>query len=259
MASHGGTTTDHDEIRRWAEARGAKPARVVNTGSEDPDEDPGIIRLDFPGYSGAGSLEEITWDEWFQAFDDGQLALVYQDTTADGERSNFNKLVGRDTVERREEGESHANRHDGGESSTSARGPTETKRATKRSASKRASKRASKTTARSGAKTAGTRARKSAPSKRVVTPTKKSTAKSATTKKSATKNAAAKKSGAKKAPAKKVTAKKVTAKKTTASSTRSSARTSTAKRGTAKKAPSRTPGRSGTSKRGTAKKATRRR
>ncbi len=93
MSSSGNTTTDHDTIRGWAEARGGKPAAVSATGS---DGDPGIIRIDFPGYSGDGSLEEISWDEWFEKFDENNLALVYQETTADGVQSNFNKLVSRD-------------------------------------------------------------------------------------------------------------------------------------------------------------------
>jgi hypothetical protein len=87
------TTTDHELIRRWAEERGAKPAAVKNTGGGD---DVGIIRLDFPGYSGEGKLEEISWDEFFEKFEDSELALIVQETTADGERSNFNKLVRRD-------------------------------------------------------------------------------------------------------------------------------------------------------------------
>ncbi len=87
--------TDHDEIRRWAEQRGAKPAAVRNTESED---DPGIIRLDFPGYSGAGSLEEIEWDEWFEKFDENGLALIVQENTANGQKSNFNKFVNRESV-----------------------------------------------------------------------------------------------------------------------------------------------------------------
>lgn len=92
------TTTDHDEIRRWAEARQAKPARVKGTGAKD---DPGVLRLDFPGYSGKDALEAIDWDEWFRAFDDNDLALLHQERTADGERSNFNKLVSRDTARER--------------------------------------------------------------------------------------------------------------------------------------------------------------
>jgi hypothetical protein len=85
--------TDHDEIRRWAEARRARPSRVK--GTERGKEDVGMIRLDFPGYGGAGKLEEITWEEWFQEFDDSELELLVQDETADGQTSNFNKLVKR--------------------------------------------------------------------------------------------------------------------------------------------------------------------
>lgn len=95
MSSHTSkTTTDHDEIRKWAEARGGKPAAVKRTENKH-DDDPGVIRLDFPGYSGQGSLEPISWDEWFQKFDEAELALLYQEETKDGERSNFNKLVKR--------------------------------------------------------------------------------------------------------------------------------------------------------------------
>jgi hypothetical protein len=85
--------TDHDEIRRWAEQRGAKPTCVKGTGDRD---DPGMIRLDFPGWSGADSLQEISWDEWFKAFDDNNLALIVQDKTSNGGESNFNKLVKRE-------------------------------------------------------------------------------------------------------------------------------------------------------------------
>jgi hypothetical protein len=62
-----------------------------------------MIRLDFPGFSGEGSLEEISWEEFFNAFDKNQLALVYQETTAEGQRSNFNKLVSREAGPKRRE------------------------------------------------------------------------------------------------------------------------------------------------------------
>jgi hypothetical protein len=88
-------TTDHGEIRRWAEERGAKPACVRNTGDRN---DVGILRLDFPGFSGEQSLEPIEWDIWFEKFDEQGLALLHQETTANGQRSNFNKLVSRETV-----------------------------------------------------------------------------------------------------------------------------------------------------------------
>src|SRR5947209_4029419 len=53
--------TDHEEIRQWAEERGARPACVKGTGRKG---DIGMIRLDFPGFSGEDSLQEISWDEW---------------------------------------------------------------------------------------------------------------------------------------------------------------------------------------------------
>jgi hypothetical protein len=86
------TTTNHETIRRWAQQRGGKPAAVKDTSSAD---DVGILRIDFPGYSGAESLQEITWDEFFEKFEAAQLALVFQEETADGKLSNFNKFVKR--------------------------------------------------------------------------------------------------------------------------------------------------------------------
>ena len=88
-------TTNHDEIRRWAEERGAKPAAVRRT---ERKSDAGILGLDFPGYGGEGSLSEISWDDWFRKFDEQSLALLYQEQTANGERSNFNKIISRETV-----------------------------------------------------------------------------------------------------------------------------------------------------------------
>ena len=89
-------TVDHDEIRRWAEERGGRPARVKGTGN---DGDPGVIRIDFPGYTGEDTLEPISWEDWFRKFDEAKLAFVYQERTADGKKSNFNKLVSRESVE----------------------------------------------------------------------------------------------------------------------------------------------------------------
>jgi hypothetical protein len=87
------TTTDHEQIRKWAEERGGKPSCVLGTGGGG---DAGLLRIDFPGYSGEGKLKEISWDEFFEKFDEENLALLYQEKTKDGEPSNFNKLVNRD-------------------------------------------------------------------------------------------------------------------------------------------------------------------
>jgi len=83
-------TTDHETIRKWVEERGGCPARVKGTGR---DGDPGILRIDFPGFSGKQSLEGIAWDEFFAWFDNNGLAFIYQDRTRGGQPSRFNKLV----------------------------------------------------------------------------------------------------------------------------------------------------------------------
>jgi hypothetical protein len=82
-------TTDHDEIRRWVERHGGHPATVKRTRTN---RDVGMIRIDFPGFSGEKSLDAIGWDEWFDKFDQQQLAFLYQE----GKNTNFNKLVRRD-------------------------------------------------------------------------------------------------------------------------------------------------------------------
>lgn len=86
------TTQDHEEIRNWAEKRGARPAEVAHTHGKD---EPGILRFCFPNARDKNNdnLREISWDEFFEKFDSSDLQLVYQEKTASGQKSNFNKLV----------------------------------------------------------------------------------------------------------------------------------------------------------------------
>ena len=99
------TTTDHDRIREWTEARGGRPS-VVRTGSEHG----GVLRLDFGPKE--ENFEETGWDEWFEVFEESNLAMIIQDTTADGKESRFNKLIGREHAENH--GSRHAERGDPG-------------------------------------------------------------------------------------------------------------------------------------------------
>ena len=50
-----------------------------------------MLRIDYPGYSGQGTLERIDWDEFFEWFDRDNLAFLYQNTP----RSRFSKFVSR--------------------------------------------------------------------------------------------------------------------------------------------------------------------
>ncbi|TAK01217.1 MAG: hypothetical protein EPO39_14490 [Candidatus Manganitrophaceae bacterium] len=81
-------TVDPEEIRRWAEARGGKPAVVKGTD---------ILRINFPG-GAEEELQDIPWEEFFQKFEEKGLAFLYQEKKADGEPSTFNKFVSRETV-----------------------------------------------------------------------------------------------------------------------------------------------------------------
>lgn len=90
-------TTDHDEIRRWVEQRGGRPARVAESAPGGSDAKPGsagILRIDFAEPD--ESLEEISWEEFFDTFEKHELAFLYQDRTDSGAESRFVKLVRRD-------------------------------------------------------------------------------------------------------------------------------------------------------------------
>jgi hypothetical protein len=81
------TTTDHDTIRKWVEARGGHPARVKGRSPG------GILRIDFG--EPEESLEQISWDDFFKVFDENSLSFLHQDKTEDGKTSRFNKFVER--------------------------------------------------------------------------------------------------------------------------------------------------------------------
>ena len=86
------TTTDHNEIQKWVDERGGHPARVKGTESRNS---PGLLRIDYPGFSGEESLEPISWEEFFDGFEKNGLAFLYQEKTADGKISRFSKLIER--------------------------------------------------------------------------------------------------------------------------------------------------------------------
>lgn len=98
------TLTERDEIRNWAAARGGMPAiqeadpavhneavlRIVfgQEAYEDQDMPP---RPD----STRASLSLIDWDEWFQLFEERELALVVA-VDPPGRHSQFHEIIRRD-------------------------------------------------------------------------------------------------------------------------------------------------------------------
>lgn len=97
-------TTDHQKIRSWAEERGGKPAAVKGTGGGD---DPGILRIDFPGYTGEDTLREISWEQFFEKFEKEQLAFLYQEETKEGNESRFSKLTNREEAQQTKRAKTH--------------------------------------------------------------------------------------------------------------------------------------------------------
>jgi len=93
MSAEAKTTINHEEIRRWVEERGGHPARVKGT----DDKGSGVLRIDYPGFSGEERLEEITWEDFFSGFEDNKLAFLYQEETKSGSESRFSKLIERET------------------------------------------------------------------------------------------------------------------------------------------------------------------
>ena len=83
------STTNHDEIRKWIESRKGHPAFVKATRKGGT----GLLRVDFD--KPEEGLEEIDWDQFFDTFEKSNLAFLYQDETASGRKSRFNKFVER--------------------------------------------------------------------------------------------------------------------------------------------------------------------
>lgn len=81
------TTDDHEEIRRWVEARNGQPARVRGIAGD------GLLRIDFGEPD--EELEPISWEEFFRTFDNNDLSFLHQEKTADGKLSRFNKFIDR--------------------------------------------------------------------------------------------------------------------------------------------------------------------
>jgi hypothetical protein len=72
-------TKDHEAIREWVEERGGHPAQVKGTG--------GLLRIDFGGPE--ESLEPIGWDQFFEVFDQSDIAFLHSDQ----KKSRSNKFV----------------------------------------------------------------------------------------------------------------------------------------------------------------------
>ena len=91
MAKHESKTTkDHSTVKKWAEDRNGKPAVVESTSNSS--EGGGLLRINFPGYA-EDNLKNISWEEFFEIFDENNLQFLYQEEKQDGQESRFFKFV----------------------------------------------------------------------------------------------------------------------------------------------------------------------
>jgi len=85
-----GATTDHDEIRGWADQHGGRPVKIETPAGKGKDDHGGILRIDFGEKN--DNFTDVEWDEWFEIFEESNLAIIL----GDKEESKFAKLIARE-------------------------------------------------------------------------------------------------------------------------------------------------------------------
>jgi len=82
-------TTDHRQIKSWADTRGGIPTRIKKTSKANRD---GYLHIYFPEANEDNTcFQPITWQTFFDIFKSAQLEFVYQD----GMDSTFHEFVDR--------------------------------------------------------------------------------------------------------------------------------------------------------------------
>ena len=68
-------TTNHEEIKEWAETRKARPVQVLRYRDETVPE---RVRFRFPKDKYTDE-EDLSWEEFFEIFDQSRLEFVFED------------------------------------------------------------------------------------------------------------------------------------------------------------------------------------
>ena len=85
-------TINPNVIKKWAEERGGSPAITADVADVGPGN---LLKLNFNDAEGE-KLESISWDHFFDEFDENNLAFKYQDIGSDGQKSKTYSFVDRD-------------------------------------------------------------------------------------------------------------------------------------------------------------------
>lgn len=92
------TTIDHNEIQQWAEKYHGKPEIIT-----DPAGEKGL-RIDFPGkrddmYLSQESFpNEISWNDFFDLFEELQLAFIFDEPTNESDPSLSYRFIRRENA-----------------------------------------------------------------------------------------------------------------------------------------------------------------
>ncbi|MDB5560139.1 MAG: hypothetical protein JWQ36_3073 [Enterovirga sp.] len=124
-------TMDHSEIRKWAEARGGRPSVVRTGGGKGKNKSGGVLRIDFGPKE--ETFEEISWDEFFEIFDQSHVSFLHQDQTKDGKGSRFNKFVERSPEEDKAAGKKGGGKKAAAKSAAASAKSSDSKAADKKS------------------------------------------------------------------------------------------------------------------------------
>ncbi|RXJ44344.1 hypothetical protein [Gelidibacter gilvus] len=85
-------TDDHDIIKKWTEERYGEPALVE--GVVDKVKAGEMLRIHFSDNADE-TLKDISWELFYEIFDENNLAFLYQEKTIDGVESKFYKFITR--------------------------------------------------------------------------------------------------------------------------------------------------------------------
>lgn len=86
------TTDNHERIKQWVKHRDGKPALMDGIVPEHRGGE--MLRISFMD-GRDGPLHEISWDKFFEIFDDNNLLFLYQEETEDGKKSKFYRFIRR--------------------------------------------------------------------------------------------------------------------------------------------------------------------
>lgn len=88
-------TSDHEFIRNWATERNGRPVTIQSATREALNQPE--VRILFPDYNtDKYNINPLSWDEFFERFEQSNLALLYQERSWTGGESRFCILVDRE-------------------------------------------------------------------------------------------------------------------------------------------------------------------